>query len=117
MSVDLPNKIRDVLGVMAEINLLQKNDKIYLEIKVDNYSTPISYHGHFYFRSGSTIQDLKGPALEKFLLSKMGRKWDGVVAQGFSFSDLSEAAFEQFKNQFDRDSETHRKMCEKNSLN
>ena len=67
---DLPNKIRDILGVIVEINHKTENYQNFLEINVDAYSTPISYKGHFYYRSGSTIQDLNGPSLEKFLLDK-----------------------------------------------
>ena len=85
---DLPNKIRDILGIMAEVNLLSDQDRFYIEIKIEPYSNPISYKGHFYYRSGSTIQDLKGPALEKLLLRKIGKKWDGVAAHGFTFDDL-----------------------------
>lgn len=67
---DLPNKIRDILGIIVQINLRSEAQKYYLELKVDSYTTPISYKGNFYYRSGSTIQNLKGPALEKFLLKK-----------------------------------------------
>lgn len=94
---DLPNKIRDILGIMAEVNLHSENNKYFIEINIEPYSTPISYKGHFYYRSGSTIQDLKGPALEKLLLGKMGKKWDGIAAHGFTISDLSSDAFEQFR--------------------
>ncbi len=94
---DLPNKIRDILGIMAEVNLHSEGNKHFIEINIEPYSTPISYKGHFYYRSGSTIQDLKGPALEKLLLKKMGKKWDGVVAHGFSLNDLEAEAFEIFR--------------------
>lgn len=39
----LPNKFRDVLGINPQIKLLQKNDKYYIEIEVNQYSVPISY--------------------------------------------------------------------------
>jgi len=41
----LPNKLRDILGVFAEINLLSENDKFYLEIVVLRYDVPISLRG------------------------------------------------------------------------
>ncbi len=94
---DLPNKIRDILGITADVNLRTQNNKHFIEIKVPSYSTPISYKGYFYYRSGSTVHDLKGPALEKFLLNKMGKKWDGVIAHGFSLEDLSHEAIELFR--------------------
>ena len=94
---DLPNKIRDILGIIIEINLLKEKGKDYLEIIVEPYSTPISYKGRYYFRSGSTLQELKGPALEKLILKKMGKRWDTVTAHNFTFEDLSPRAFEIFR--------------------
>lgn len=95
---DLPNKIRDILGLMVDVNLHVEKNKYYIEILVGSYSTPISYQGQFYYRSGSTLQNLKGPALEQLLLRKIGKKWDGVTASDFDFNDLSPLAFEIFKN-------------------
>lgn len=52
--------------------------KEYLEIVGDAYPNPVSYRGENHFRCGSTKQELKGAALDKFLLRKYGRHWDGV---------------------------------------
>jgi hypothetical protein len=81
---DLLNKIRDILGLIPQINHKTENNKDYLEIIVSASKNPVSFHGHFYYRSGSTIQDLSGGALEHFLLAKRGKKWDGVVAEQFT---------------------------------
>ena len=43
---DLPNKIRDVLGIMADVNLVKKSGKELIEIRVEPYPTPISYKGN-----------------------------------------------------------------------
>ncbi|MFO8065940.1 MAG: putative DNA binding domain-containing protein [Bacteroidales bacterium] len=94
---DLPNKIRNILGLIPQINHKQESNKDYLEIIVSASKTPVSYHGHFYYRSGSTIQDLSGGALEHFLLAKRGKKWDGVIAENFSMDDLSKNAFTIFR--------------------
>ena len=94
---DLPNKIANILGISVEVNLLSENDKFFIEIKIDSYSNPISYQGRFYFRSGSTIQELKGNALEKLLLKKIGKKWDSITAEGFTMEDLSETAINIFR--------------------
>ena len=37
---DIPNKVRDILGIMVDVNLLQVKDKEYLEIITNKY--PIS---------------------------------------------------------------------------
>ena len=94
---DLPNKIRDILGIMVDVNLLTENGKNYLEIIIETYNNPVSYKGHFYYRSGTTNQELKGPALEKLLLKKMGKKWDGIAAPSFKLEDLSTEAFDIFR--------------------
>ena len=75
---DLPNKIRDLLGILVAVNLHHTDGKAWLVIEVDPYPNPISYRGHYYMRSGSTLQELKGTSLDRFLLRKQGRTWDGV---------------------------------------
>jgi hypothetical protein len=57
---DLPNKIRDLLGMLVEVNLHTTGAREYLEVVTPAYPSPISYRGHFYQRSGSTLQELKG---------------------------------------------------------
>jgi ATP-dependent DNA helicase RecG len=99
---DLPNKMRDILGVVTQINHKKENDKNFLEIVVKPYNNPVSFRGHFYYRSGSTIQDLNGPALEKFLLDKKGKKWDGVLTDTFTIKDLSNEAFDIFRKKAQR---------------
>ncbi|MCD6115569.1 putative DNA binding domain-containing protein, partial [bacterium] len=94
---DLPNKIRDILGLTVDINLVEDKKKAFLEINIEPYPSPISYKGHYYYRSGSTLQELKGPSLERFLLGKIGKKWDSVPAYNFSIDDLDPAAFQLFR--------------------
>ena len=55
---DLPNKVRDLLGIVVDVNLHDEADLPYLEVQA--YPNPISYRGHDYMRSGSTLQELKG---------------------------------------------------------
>ena len=75
---EIPNKIRDMLGIMVAVRLLVEQGLPYIEIQTEPYPSPISYKGRYYYRSGSTKQELKGAALEQFLLRKRGRSWDGV---------------------------------------
>ena len=63
---DLPNKIRDLLGIMVNVNLRCEGGKDVLEVVTPAYPAPISYRGHYYHRSGSTLQELKGTALDRF---------------------------------------------------
>lgn len=70
---DLPNKIRDILGIMADVNLHEENGLDFIEIITQSYAVPISLRGRYYFRSGATKQELKGNALIEFLLRKSGK--------------------------------------------
>jgi len=94
---DLPNKIRDQLGLMPHINLLHEGGKAYLEIIVEPSTVSISFRGSYYWRSGSVKQELKGHALTDFLLKKMGKTWDRVIEEKASLEDIDEAAIERFK--------------------
>ena len=58
----IPNKIKDILGIIVQVNLHKQSGKEYLEIVVDSYPYPISYKGQYHFRSGATKQELKGAA-------------------------------------------------------
>lgn len=51
---DLPNKVRDVLGIVVEVNLLSDQRYDVIEIIVPAFAYPISYKGEYHFRSGST---------------------------------------------------------------
>lgn len=94
---EIPNKVRDVLGIMVDVNLHQTEQGDYLEIIVEPYPNGVSYKGQYHYRSGSTKQELKGAALEKFLLQKKGKRWDGVPIPNISVSDLKQETFDFFK--------------------
>ncbi|MBM3883574.1 MAG: ArsR family transcriptional regulator [Verrucomicrobia bacterium] len=96
---EIPNKVRDILGILVEVNLRKEKGKEFLEIVVEPYPYPISYKGEYHYRSGSTKQELKGAALDRFLLRKQGRTWDGVPVPRVSARDLSRTAIAAFRRQ------------------
>ena len=65
---ELPNKIRDLLG-----------------------------KGEYHYRSGSTKQVLKGGALDRFLLRKQGKHWDGVPVPYVTPADLDADVLSGFR--------------------
>ena len=69
---EIPNKIRDGMGIIVAVNQLEKNGLPYIEIDVPTYPIGISYKGVYHYRSGSMKQVLNGPALEAFLMRKHG---------------------------------------------
>src|SRR5690349_10644746 len=94
---EIPNKVRDILGIMADVNLRQEEGRDLVEVRVNPYPNPISYKGEYYYRSGSTNQMLKGAALDRFLLRKHGRTWDGVPLPGLTLTDLDAEALKDFR--------------------
>lgn len=94
---DIPNKVRDILGIVVDVNLHKSEKGDYLEIIVENHPFPVNYKGQYHYRSGSTKQELKGAALDKFMLQKKGKKWDGVPVPNVSTDDLKNETFDFFK--------------------
>jgi ATP-dependent DNA helicase RecG len=94
---EIPNKVRDVLGILADVNLHTTAQGDIIEIIVEGYPYPVNYKGQYHYRSGSTKQELKGTALDKFLLQKKGKRWDGVPVPKVSVKDLKQDSFEFFR--------------------
>ena len=105
LSEDIPNKIRNYLGITCEVNLLEDNGLPYVEIVVKPYGVAISYKGSYYYRSGSVKSELTGAALNDFLLKKSGLTWDEVIEERASMADIdhdSIVRYLQFASMGDR---------------
>lgn len=94
---EIPNKVRDVLGILADVNLHTTTQGDFIEIIVEAYPYPVNYKGQYHYRSGSTKQELKGTALDKFLLQKKGKRWDGAPVPKVSAKDLKQETFDFFR--------------------
>ena len=94
----IPNKITDTMGIIADVNLLYKDEREYLQIIVDKYPSLISFRGKYYYRSGSTMREITGKELERTLLKTQGRTWDGVSLPKLSVKDLKPDAIQLFKD-------------------
>lgn len=99
LAEDIPNKVRDVLGIIIDVNVLDIKGVEYLEIIIPPYSNPINYKGQYHYRSGSTKQELKGVSLNRFILQRTGKNWDEVPVIGVSIEDLSKEALIRFKKE------------------
>ncbi|MDR0606278.1 MAG: putative DNA binding domain-containing protein, partial [Bacteroidales bacterium] len=93
---DIPNKIKNLMGITAEVNLLQEDSKHFIEIIVQPYSVPISLRGRYYYRSGSVKQELTGVALNEFLLKRAGQTWDNAIEEDATFDDIDEATIKKY---------------------
>ena len=93
---DLPNKIRDILGIIPEIDHVKEQGKSLILIKIKPCKHPVNYNGKFYYRSGSTNQELKGPTLHHFLLGKSGQTWDSITVPKIKMSALDSKIISDF---------------------
>ena len=93
---DIPNKVVTTMGIVVEVNLHEQNGLEYIEVEVEPSNIPINYRGKYYYRSGSTMQELRGPALQQFVLKKMGRSWDDITNDTATIDDLDRNAIDYF---------------------
>jgi len=94
---ELPNKMRDLLGIIADVDLQSENGLDFIRITIDPYPNPVSFRGEYHYRSGSTKQVLRGAALDRFLLGRMGKRWDSVPVPAARLSDLDPTTLTRFR--------------------
>ena len=92
----IPNKIKNLLGITTGVNLLQEDNKYFIEIVVQPYSVPISLRGRYFYRSGSVKQELTGAALNEFLLKKAGQTWDNMPEERATIADIDENTIKKY---------------------
>ena len=93
---DIPNKIIMSMGFVADVSLLQQDGKDYLAISVMQCGNPISFKGKYYYRTGSTLQELNGTALQDFILRKMNTSWDATIQANATMDDIDRSAIDSF---------------------
>ena len=96
---DIPNKVRDTIGIVVDVDLRRKNGRQFIDIAVRPSGDPVNYKGEYHYRSGSTKQQLKGAALTRFLIEKTGFHWDSATVEGVSPTELDTYAFEVFRRE------------------
>ncbi len=94
---DIPNKVKDTLGILVDVNLHHSVKGDYIEIIVESYPYPVNYKGQYHYRTGTTKQELKGAALDKFLLQRKGKRWDGVPLPKIQVAELKQDTFDFFR--------------------
>jgi ATP-dependent DNA helicase RecG len=93
----LPNKIKQVLGIIAEINLVREKSFDYIQIKVMSQSVPIALRSRYFYRSGSNKLELTGNSLNDFLLKKLGKTWDDLINESANVDDLDSKSLGEYK--------------------
>lgn len=92
----IPQKIKSLLGITADVILRDENGVHYIVINVLPYSVAISYHSKYYTRVGSTTTELTGHSLNEFLLKKSGRTWDDVIEDRATLDDIDSNSISSF---------------------
>jgi ATP-dependent DNA helicase RecG len=93
---EIPNRIRNSMGIICDLNLVEESGKKWIELKVNPYAVPVSLRGRYYYRSGSTKMELTGLELNEFLLKKAGKTWDDVVEDGATLADIDTKSIHKF---------------------
>lgn len=71
---DIPNTIRNKLGLLVSLIARNENGKDYLEIIVPKMEHPVFFDGKVYIRVGSTNQLVEGLAQATILLNSFSGK-------------------------------------------
>ena len=93
---DIPNKIVNAMGIVVDVNLCEQDGQEYIEMVIESTNVPISYKGKYYYRTGSTMQELNGASLQLFVMKKMGRQWDDIPNDRATLDDIDRQAIEYF---------------------
>lgn len=93
---DIPNKVRDQLGLIVDVDLETHGKKDVIKITVPENPYPVNYKGEYHYRTGSTKQLLHGSVLTNFLMKKTGKKWDAVPLENVGIDDLDKESFDIF---------------------
>lgn len=90
---DIPNTIRNKLGIFVSIYSGQEDGKEYIEITVPAMDRPIFYEGKIYIRVGSTNQLLDESDAVNFLIRKSSGSWDACTEPNVAIDDLDAESF------------------------
>jgi len=93
---EIPNKVKDLMGILVEVNLHEEKGLHYIEIVTHPYAVPISLRGRYYYRSGSTKQELIGTALTDYLIRKSGKTWDEVKEPTATLDDIDDSSLKLY---------------------
>ena len=95
---DIPNKITTTMGLAVDVDLHEQDGLDYLEVTIVPANVPVSYKGKYYYRSGSTLQELTGTALTDFLMRKLNTTWDAATVPSATIDDIDPQAVQYFLN-------------------
>lgn len=84
------------MGLLAEVNIHTENGKEYVSVHVDSAEQPVSYRGKFYYRSGSTLQEMNGINLKHFILKKADLSYETLPNDQATIEDIDRESIDYF---------------------
>lgn len=93
---DIPNKVRNSMGIICDVQLHDDEGRKYISIRVNPYTVAVSLRGRYYYRTGSTKMELTGVELNEFLLKKAGKTWDDIIEESATIDDIDEVSIAKF---------------------
>ena len=93
---DLPNKVMNAFVIAVDVKVEEESGKQFVKMTVQKSNMALSYHGKFYFRSGSTTQELKGGALQRLLLKANNLFWDEIGVDNATYDDIDTETVNRF---------------------
>ncbi|MBO8167520.1 MAG: putative DNA binding domain-containing protein [Kosmotoga sp.] len=93
----LPHKIKNRLGILPSVKLENKDGKDIIRISVNPSDIPIPCDGKFYIRAGSTVHEIKGNDLIRFILKKKNLSWESFPSD-VGIEEIDKETIELFKN-------------------
>ncbi|MDK2952847.1 MAG: ATP-dependent helicase RecG [Kosmotoga sp.] len=93
----LPHKIKNLLGILPSVKLENKDGKDIIRVSVNPSDIPISCDGKFYIRTGSTVYEIKGNDLIRFILKKKNLSWESSLSDA-GIEEIDEETIELFRN-------------------
>lgn len=95
---EIPNKVRDLMGIAISVNLHELDGNKFLELIIHQSMLAVSYRGKYYIRSGNTNSELTGPALTNFLMKKSGKTWEEITSDEYTLDELDPDSIHFFKS-------------------
>ena len=93
---EIPNKAANLMGITLQVNVAYENGLPYISVSIPRSSLPVSLRGKYYFRSGTTTQEMNGTALHSFLLNRHHLSWDEIGIETAVFEDIESSSVEKF---------------------
>lgn len=93
----LRDGIRSTVGIRCKAKAFMEMGDPSVAILVPESKLPVSCDGKYYVIADGGLAELRGMALDRFLLARRGLRWDSLPAPSATLGDLSPESLEHFR--------------------